>query len=180
MTISPPNSPSSPVAPPSARAKLTARLRAWYAACAPRERRLLAIAASVALGGCLITLADHLANERQRLTHTLPAARLAYLAMEQDSLGLAALRERPPPAAPPLAALPNSISSAASARGFTVEPRLTADSIVVVGTTSLPALVDWLAALQAEQRLRPRRLELQPASTDGYAPFEAVFEVSAR
>lgn len=180
MTPSTPNSPSSRAASPSTRATLTARLRAWYAACAPRERRFLAIATSVVLGGGLIALTDHLVSERERLARTLPAARLAYLAMEQDSLGLAALRERPPPATLPLAALPASISSAASARGFTVEPRLTGDSVVVVGTTSLPALVNWLAVLQAEQRLRPRRLELQPASADGHAQFEAVFEGSAR
>ena len=36
------------------------------------------------------------------------------------------------------------------------------------------------AALQAEQRLRLRRLDLQPAAVDGHARFEAVFEVSAR
>jgi len=71
-----------------------ARLRAWYAACAPRERRMLVFAVAVMLGGALISTAEQLAAERERLARSLPAARLAYLGMEQDAAGLAALRER--------------------------------------------------------------------------------------
>ena len=69
-----------------------ARLRTWYGARAPRERRLLVLAAAVVLGGTLIAAAERLVNAHERLTRSLPAARLAYLGMEQDSLGLAALR----------------------------------------------------------------------------------------
>jgi len=53
----------------------------------------------------LIALADYLASERERFARSLPAAHLAYLGMEQDRLGLAALKERPVPTALPLAAL---------------------------------------------------------------------------
>ena len=160
----------------------TARLRAWYAARATRERRLLALAAAVVLGGGLIALAEHLVAERERLARSLPAARLAYLGMEQDSLGLAALRERPAPAATPPAALPDSIRAAASARAIEVEveARMVGDRVEVDGRSTLPALIDWLAALHAEQRLRPSRLELQPVGSDGRARFDAVFEVSGR
>lgn len=154
-----------------------ARLRAWYGARAPREHRLLALAAAVVLGGGLIALAEHLVAERERLARSLPAARLAYLGMEQDSLGLAALRERPAPAATPPAALPDSIHAAASARAIEAEARITGDRVKVEGRSTLPALIDWLAALHAEQRLRPSRLELQPVGSDGRARFDAVFEV---
>lgn len=157
-----------------------ARLRAWYAACAPRERRMLVLAVAVVLGGALISTADQLAAERERLARSLPAARLAYLGMEQDSLGLAALRERPAPAATPPAALPDSIRAAASARAIEVEARMVGDRVEVDGRSTLPALIDWLAALHAEQRLRPSRLELQPVGSDGRARFDAVFEVSGR
>ncbi len=164
----------------SATTSPTARLRAWYGARAPRERRLLALAAAVVLGGSLIALAEHLVAERERLARSLPAARLAYLGMEQDSLGLAALRERPAPAATPPAALPDSIRAAASARAIEVEARMVGDRVEVDGRSTLPALIDWLAALHAEQRLRPSRLELQPVGSDGRARFDAVFEVSGR
>ncbi|MBV2262012.1 MAG: type II secretion system protein M [Thauera sp.] len=181
------NAPSSP--PPASDCKLVAsptpvsnspsvRLRAWYAARSARERRLLALAAAVVLGGSLIAAAEHLVAERERLTRSLPTARLAYLAMEQDSLGLAALRERPAPARPPLAALPGAIRAAASTRGIEAEARIAGNLVEVGGRTTLPAAIDWLAAVHAEQRLRPTRLELQPAGSDGQARFEAVFEVA--
>lgn len=157
-----------------------ARLRAWYAACAPRERRMLVLAVAVVLGGALISTAEQLAAERERLARSLPAARLAYLGMEQDSLGLAALRERPTPTAPPLAALPDSIRAAASARGIEAAARIAGDRVEVGGRATLPALVDWLATLHAEQRLRPTRLELQAAGTDGLARFDAMFEVGGQ
>lgn len=179
MTVSA-NKPTQPSAPPSARVALSTRLRARYAACTPRERRLLVIALAVVLSGGLIALADYLASERERLARSLPAAHLAYLGMEQDSLGLAALKERPVPTALPLAALPESIKASASVRGIVVEPRLNGDVIEASGTTTLVALVNWLAALQAEQGLRPIRLEVQPATADGRARFEAVFEVGVQ
>lgn len=171
-------SPSSPSSPPAA--SPTARIFAWYAARAPRERRLLLLAAMVLVGSGLVAIAEHLADERERLARSLPAARLAYLGMEQDSLGLAALRERPAPAATPPAALPDSIRAAASARAIEVEARMVGDRVEVDGRSTLPALIDWLAALHAEQRLRPSRLELQPVGSDGRARFDAVFEVSGR
>jgi len=180
MTSAPPTPPSRTAAAPSDQAALNARLRTWYAGCAPRERHLLLIAAAVVLGGGLITLADHLASERERLARSLPAMRLAYLGMEQDSLGLAALRQRPAPAVPPIASLPDTIRAAASAHGLVVEPRLNGEVIEVSGTATLAALVNWVATLQSGHRLRPRRLELQPAAADGRARFEAVFEVSGR
>ncbi len=178
MTLSA-NQPPQPSTPPSARATPTTRLRARYAACTPRERRLLIIALAVVLSGGLIALADYLASERERLTRSLPAAHLAYLGMEQDSLGLAALKEHPVPTTRPLAALAESIQASASVRGVVVEPRLNGDIIEASGTATLAALVNWLAALQAEQRLRPIRLEVQPATVDGRARFAAVFELSA-
>ena len=172
-TSSPASSRSSPRSP-------AARLRTWYGARAPRERRLLVLAAAVVLGGTLIAAAERLVNAHERLTLSLPAARLAYLGMEQDSLGLAALRERPAPPAPPLAALPDSIRAAASARAIEVEARLVGERVEVDGRSTLPALIDWLAALHAEQRLRPSRLELQPVGSDGRARFDAEFEAGGR
>ncbi len=160
----------------SAKVAPSARLRAWYAARVPRERRLLALAAAVVLGGGLIALTEQLVAERERLARSLPAARLAYLAMEQDSLGLATLRERVPPTPPALATLPESIRTAARARAIEAEARIAGERVEVSGRAALPTLVDWIASLHTELRLRPSRLELQPAATDGRARFEAVFE----
>jgi len=156
------------------------RMRAWHAARTPRERGLLVLAAAALIGGGLIAVAEHLATERERLARSLPAARLAYLSMTQDSLGLATLRDRPATTPPPLAALPDSIRAAAKARAIEAEVRTTGDLLEVNGRATLPALVEWLAALHAEQRLRPGRLELESASEGGQAGFKAVFERGGR
>lgn len=54
------------------------------------------------------------------------------------------------------------------------------ERVEVDGRSTLPALIDWLAALHAEQRLRPSRLELQPVGSDGRARFDAEFEAGGR
>ena len=46
------------------------------------------------------------------------------------------------------------------------------------GRSTLPALIDWLASLHSEFRLRPRQLELQAADGTGRARFEARFEAA--
>lgn len=155
-----------------------ARLRVWLGARAPRERLLLGIAAAVILGAGLLTLAERVSAERARQARSLPTARLAFLAMEQDSLTLAALRERPPPPPTPVAALPDSVRAAAQARGIEAEVRAAGEVLEVRGSTELPALIDWLATLHAEFRLRPRQLELQAADGTGRARFEARFEAA--
>lgn len=155
-----------------------ARLRIWLGARAPRERLRLGIAATVILGAGLLTLAERVSAERARQARSLPIARLAYLAMEQDSLTLAALRERPPPPATPAAALPDSVRAAAQARGIEAEVRVAGEVLEVHGSTELPALIDWLASLHSEFRLRPRQLELQAADGTGRARFEARFEAA--
>ena len=141
---------------------------------------MLVFAVAVVLGGALISTAEQLAAERERLARSLPAARPAYLGMEQDSLGLAALRERPTPTAPPLAALPDSIRAAASAswhRRRGADRRRSGGSRRPCHPACARGL---LATLHAEQRLRPTRLELQTAGTDGLARFDAMFEVGGQ
>lgn len=155
-----------------------ARLRLWVAARAPRERLLLGLASAVILGAGLIVLVDLVSTERERLARSLPGARLAHLAMEQDSLRLAALRERPPPAATPASALPDSVRAAAQARGIDAEVRAAAALLEVRGSAELPGLIDWLATLHADFRLRPQQLDLQPADGAGRARFEARFEAA--
>lgn len=173
-TVSPPTKPHGA----ANAAAISQRLQHWWQARMPRERKMIVLAAIIVLGGAVVGVADWIAAERARLARSLPAARLAYLSMEQDSLALAALRERPQPAPAALATVADSVSAAARVRNIQAETRVSGNVLAVSGSTDLAALVDWLGAVQTEFRLRPTQLEMQPAGADGRARFELRLEAA--
>lgn len=155
------------------RSRLYASLQAWLAARAPRERQLMRVA------GLLLPLAaawatfDWTWSEQQRLALRLPAARASFERMQEDAAELARLRTLPPVTAVSSAALVAATSTAAEARGLRVSAAMSAEGVVVKGSATLPALVDWLASIQADLRLRPIRMKTTPG---GDGQFEVVLQ----
>ena len=142
--------------------RLSATLQAWLAARAPRERQLLQAA------GLLLPLAvawavfDWTWSEQQRLNQRLPVARAGFERMQEDAAELARLRSLPPITAVSTAALAAATAAAAEARGLNVSAAMSAEGLVVKGSAPLPVLVDWLASIQADLRLRPIRMKTTP------------------
>lgn len=139
-------------------AHVIAPLRRWLSARAPRERQLLMIAALAVPLAAGLTATDWIVAERERLQKRLPVARAAFERMQADTDELSRLRALP--AAPELepATLVTAVRTAAQARGLQLEIRSTPDGLSASGHAALPALIDWLAAMQADLRLHPKRL----------------------
>lgn len=133
-------------------------LRAYLAARSPRERRLLVIAFAVIAIGVVVSLSEWAWRERQRLAVELPEARNAFATMQNDAAELARLERTPPPAALALATLAQMASAAGASRGLSLEIEQTGTALRAEGTGSFTAITDWLASLQADQRLRPTRV----------------------
>lgn len=136
-------------------------LRTYLASRSPRERRLLVIAITVIAVGVVITLSEWVWRERQRLAVQLPEARSALAGMQNDAAELARLERIPPPAALPLATLAQTASAAGASRGLSLEIEQTGTALRAEGSGSFAAITDWLASLQADQRLRPVRVVME-------------------
>lgn len=137
--------------------------RAWLARPA-RERRLLLTAGVLLATLLLATLVDATLATRERLARQLPQARAELERMRADAAELARLRATPAPPPARHAGLGDTVVAAARARGLALDATPSADGLQLRGKGRLPALIDWLAALQAEHRLRPLRLD---AAADG-------------
>ncbi len=138
-------------------------LSAWLDNRAPRERRLLkALAGFVPLAAAVAVLGWAL-DEQQRLDRRLPQARAELERMQQDATELARLKSTAPPPALTPTALAGAALAAASARGLQLDIEPGPDGLLARGSAPLPALIDWLAAIHAEQGLRPTRLEYAEA-----------------
>lgn len=128
---------------------------AWWQQRAPRERRLLALATVVVAIAAMWGLRDWSVRERTRLAAGLPLAEARLKAMEAASAEYARLAALQPPAAPAPEALPAALTAAAGGRGLSLEVRAEPGGQVAVrGTVAFDAWVDWLAAVQADYRLR--------------------------
>lgn len=138
-----------------------ARLSGLLAQRTPREQRFVATAALVVAAAAALSLGDWLVHERERLATRLPHAHAEFARMQQDAADLRRLREAPPPAALPAAALLESARAAAASRGLGLSISAAGDTLQVRGEAEFGALVDWLAALHAELRLRPVRAQLE-------------------
>lgn len=139
-------------------------IKARLAAASPRERRLLGIAALVVGIGLLLSIGDWAHRERQRLVSAVPGAeaRLARMQEQADELGRLRRAAPPPAAATPVRAA--AARAAAEARGLQIAIDELPDGLVVSGRGEAVALLDWLAAMQAEQQLRPIEVELRSES----------------
>lgn len=135
-------------------------LRHWHGRLQPRERRALLIAALVLASAAVLMSADWLLAERARLARQLPTLRAAHALMQQDSEELARLRALPAAARRPAAEIGRTAAAAAEARGLALDIEAAADGLHVGGSANLAALVDWLAAVQADAGLRVQRLRL--------------------
>lgn len=160
---------------PPALASPLARLDAAWSRLAPRERRLLALAALLLTGAALYALIDWSLSERARLARALPQARADYQRMQRDAAELAALRASAPrqAGADPLAAA----RAAATADGLALELSAVPEGIQARGTAPAAALLAWIAGLHEALGLRPVRVELRPAGEA--LEIDAVFAGAA-
>lgn len=147
-------------------------VRTYLAARSPRERRLLNFAVAVIVIGIVITLSEWVWRERQRLAVQLPEAQRALASMQHDAAELARLERLSPPALLPLATLAQTASAAGTTRGLSLEIEQTGTALRAEGSGSFAAITDWLASLQADQRLRPVRVVMEVR--DGQVRFEAT------
>ena len=146
----------------SALARLSTALNAKLAAASPRERQQLGIAAIAIAVLIVASLADWSHSERRRLALAVPAATAQLARMQDQAEELGRLQRAAAPAAASPAVRAEAARAAAGARGLTLTIELTPEALVVAGSGEAAALLDWLASIQAEQRLRPTELELTP------------------
>lgn len=131
-----------------------------FAALQPRERRLAAIAAALILTALAFVAVEWSLAESRRLARALPDARRDLDSIRRHADELRQLAQRPPRAATDIGLAHRIVEDSARAHGLALRSTLNADRIAVTGAAPLPALLDWLAALQAEHRLQTLRLEL--------------------
>lgn len=138
----------------------------------PRERRLIALATAVVALGAALWLADWSGRERERLARQLPQAQAQLAKMQADAAELAQLARLPAQAPVPLATLAQSAAAAAASRGLALDVTADGNALVVSGSGTFDALVDWLASVHAQQRLRVSRITMQV--TDGAVRLDAA------
>lgn len=152
---------------------LIAWMRARSAAMSVRERRLLAVAAVVVAGALMAVTVEWAVRERSRLDRALPQAQAQLLQMQDDAAELAQLsRAQQALALPDPAALGPALETAARVRGLAVTLQPVAGGMQVSGSGRFAALVEWLAAVQADSRLRPQRMTVRSHGDD--VRFELV------
>jgi type II secretory pathway component PulM len=159
------NAPSRSIMTRLSLSRLSAAFHGWFAARAPRERQLLRAASLLLPIVVAWAMFDWARSEQQRLDVRLPAAQASFERMQEDAAELARLRTLPPPTAIAPPALAAAARAAGDARGLSVSVDVRPEGLMVSGKASLPVLVDWLASIQADLRLRPVRLKMAAAAS---------------
>lgn len=139
---------------------LLAHWQTQLAAMSPRERRMAVIAAVVCAAVALLWLGEWVLKERARLTRQLPQAQAQLVQMQADAAELLRLSHETVPPAPTLDNLLAAIRAAANSRGLALEIELRGNVFTVHGTVAPAPLLDWLASLASEHRLRPQTLKI--------------------
>lgn len=140
----------------------------------PRERRLVLLAAAVIIALLVVSLAEWLWKEQQRVAASLPAARAQLARMQENTAELLQLNRSKPPAPIALAAAQQAAQAAATSRGLELTIAPQNDALTVTGTVTIAPLLDWLATLSTSQQLRAQSLSLKPESgADGKMRLEA-------
>lgn len=144
----------------------------WLAARAPRERRLIALAAAVVSIAAAVSVADWSRHERARLAQQLPLTQAQLARMQVDAAELARLARLPVPPPVPIATLARSAGAAAASRGLALDIAADGTGLAVSGSGGFDAVIDWLASVHAQQRLRVSRITMQVV--DGGVRLDAV------
>lgn len=152
-------------------------LRHMIAARTPRERRLIVLAALAISLASVSALAEWTWREHQRLTQQLPEAHARLAKMQDDASELARLNRLPTPAPVPLATLARAADAAASSRGLTFAVESAGNTLQVSGTGPFQAVIDWLATVQRDQKLRPQQVVIEVI--DSGVRLEAVLIMPA-
>lgn len=146
-------------------APLIAPLQQRYAALTPRDRqalRVLTLTLGLALGAGIV---DEVYQTRQALHLANPKSVAEFERLQQDAGALMQLRQRRLPADAKATTLIDSLTRSAGARSIEVHVDPAADTLQVSGRANLAQLMDWIATLQADYRLRPVQLQLGPDGT---------------
>lgn len=142
--------------------KIPAPIANQLAQASPRERRMLTIAAGVVALALLLSLFDAILKQQDRLAAELPRARAQLARMQAEAAELERLKPVADTAAPPaLNGQIEALQAAARSRGLGLEITTDGEGIKASGNAAFPALLDWLASVQADQHLRPARMVLQ-------------------
>lgn len=145
-------------------------LRASLAARSPREQRLILLAALVVGLGLMLSLAEWVWSEQARLRSALPGAQATLARMQDDAAALSQLARQARPQSVPLATAARAAHAAGVSRGLHLETAESGNGITASGQGRFDAVIDWLASVQADQRLRLARVVL--TSRDGSTHFE--------
>ncbi|MBW7861121.1 MAG: type II secretion system protein M [Rhodocyclaceae bacterium] len=149
-----------------------------YAARSPRERGLIRLAAAVIGAALLGSAADWLVTERQRLADRLPATRAQLQQMQDDAAELQRLEMLPAPPDVSLAARASAAQAAARTRQLDLLVEPSGDgSLRVEGSGPFDSMLDWIASMHADQRLRPSRITIE--SQGARVRIEASFTDAA-
>ena len=152
---------------------LVQQMRTKFSVMSARERRLVLAAVAVVGLALMATAVEWVLRERARLDQELPRARAQLLQMQDDAAELAQLdRERGALPQVDPAALALSVETAARVRGLTVDVQPVSGGVQVSGSGGFQAVMEWLAGVQAESRLRPNRMTL--AKENRAVRFDAV------
>mgnify|MGYP002619572440 CR=1 FL=1 len=135
-------------------------IRQALSARSPRERRMLLIATLVLVGGAIVAVAEWSWHERERVRRALPEAQSSLTRMQEDAAELLRLQRSRAPETVPLAARAEAARAAAVSRGIELELEHTQNMIRVTGSGGFDRMTDWLASLQADQRLRPASVRI--------------------
>lgn len=138
-------------------------VRGRWAALEARERRLVLLAVSVVCVGVLFSLAEWGVEQRAKLAGTLPLARAQLQQMQDEADELGRLRQASPRPLGTLAARAEAARAAARGRNLSLAIELSENGLAVVGEAPSEALLDWIASMHGEQRMRVERLDAKPA-----------------
>lgn len=142
--------------------EISAALRSRLARLSARERRLLTLAVAVVCAGALLSVAEWAVTQRTQLAHKLPAARAQLMQMQEEAAELTRLRQSSPPPAATLATRAEGARAAARRRDLALAVETADHGLQFSGEAPVEALLDWLASMHEEQRLRVAKLSLLP------------------
>lgn len=145
---------------------LFTRLRSILTSRSPREQRLIVIAVSVIAIALLVVLLEWTLTEQRRVQQQLPEARAQLARMQDDAAELLRLSRQSSAPALDLNTLARTVQASAAARGLTAKVEVSGASLQLEASGPFTSLIDWLAAIQAEQRLRATQVDMNQQGSE--------------